>query len=62
MPGKTIEVRAPFDGAPVGTVTTASAAEVEQALATAHTLFRNRRRALASAVSRKPCTRCRPGR
>lgn len=41
MPGKTIEVRAPFDGAPVGTAATATAAEVEQALAT------GRREALA---------------
>ena len=43
MPGRTIEVRAPYDGAPVGAATTATAAEVEQALATAYALYRDRR-------------------
>ena len=38
-----IEVRAPFDGAPVGAVATANADAVERALATAHALYRNRR-------------------
>lgn len=43
MAAKMIEVRAPFDGAPVGAVATASADEVERALATAHALYKNRR-------------------
>jgi len=39
----TIEVRSPYDGAPVGTVAASSAADIERALATAHALYRNRR-------------------
>lgn len=42
-----IEVRSPFDGAPVGQVNAASADDVERALATAHALFRNRRQWLS---------------
>jgi acyl-CoA reductase-like NAD-dependent aldehyde dehydrogenase len=47
MAARMIEVRAPFDGAPVGTVATANADEVERALATAHALYRNRRQWLS---------------
>jgi len=37
-----LEVRAPFDGALIATIDTADATQVEQALATAYGLFRNR--------------------
>ena len=43
------EVRAPFDGALIATVDTAGAEEVEQALATAYALFRDRDAWLAPA-------------
>ncbi|HUP28901.1 MAG TPA: aldehyde dehydrogenase family protein [Usitatibacter sp.] len=43
----TKEVRAPFDGALLGTVDLAGAPEVQHALATAHGLFRDRRRWLS---------------
>ena len=38
-----LQVTAPFDGATVGSVHLSSEADVEQALATAHALYRNRR-------------------
>ncbi|HEX4872957.1 MAG TPA: aldehyde dehydrogenase family protein [Nevskiaceae bacterium] len=41
--GATVAVQAPYDGQPIGSVQSASAADAEQALATAHALFRNRR-------------------
>lgn len=44
---ETLEVRAPFDGRHLATVPVSSAADVEAALATAHALFRNRRRWIA---------------
>ena len=37
-----IEVRAPFDGAPIGKVEMVNAAQVEAALAGAYALYRNR--------------------
>ena len=37
-----IEVRAPYDGAVIGSIESADAGQVEAALATAHSLFRNR--------------------
>ena len=42
--GKPLEVVAPFDGQPIAACETADAAAVEQALATAYSLFRNRNR------------------
>lgn len=43
------DIRAPFDGAPIGSVPVAGKAAVEQALATAHALFRDRDAWLAPA-------------
>jgi acyl-CoA reductase-like NAD-dependent aldehyde dehydrogenase len=44
---ETIEVIAPFDGAPVGRVAASGADDVERALATAHALHRDRRQWLS---------------
>ena len=48
--GGTLEVRAPFDDAPIATVETADADAVEQALDHAYRLFRDRDRWLTAAV------------
>lgn len=40
--GETLEVRAPYDDRPIATLEAATAETVEQALATAHALFRDR--------------------
>ncbi|MDZ7750919.1 MAG: aldehyde dehydrogenase family protein [Gammaproteobacteria bacterium] len=40
--GGLLEVTAPYDGSPIGSVTTAGAADVERALATAHARYRDR--------------------
>jgi acyl-CoA reductase-like NAD-dependent aldehyde dehydrogenase len=45
----TLEIKSPFDGAVVGTVSVSAAEDIERALATAHRLFKNRRGWLAAA-------------
>ncbi len=52
MAAQTIEVRAPFDGAPVGAAATASADAMERALATAHARERTQRGAGAPGCPR----------